>query len=97
MENDEYYEVRFDDATESFDKTRRDGVVNAVCKMFHNVGYTAETCMQTSQVSGSRTICDPATCNTSDETVCNNINKDLSEFGATASFVDSVRHQGKNL
>ena len=90
LENDEYYEVRFDDATESFDKTRRDGVANAVCKTFHNVGYTAETCMQTSQVSGSRTICDPATCNTSDATVCNNINKDLSEFGATASFVDSV-------
>ncbi|MBO4625736.1 MAG: S-layer family protein [Alphaproteobacteria bacterium] len=88
QKNNQYYEVHFDDAKESFDKTRRNSVVSAVCYGLHGVRYSQQSCVQVN--SGTGTVCSPASCNTKDEKTCTDINSDLNDFSMAANFVNDL-------
>lgn len=88
LSNNVFYTVRFDDAKEKKDETRRNGVAKAVCEVLNGVTFTPAGNTPGSQFA--QPIFWNASCSTSDAAKCNKISSELNEFGFSSSIVNNT-------
>ncbi len=89
VSKNKFYEVKFDSVREKNDKTRRDGIVRAVCDVLHNAPFTAGGCTGGGTNVSAQFVCWEPTCAAANADACSKIDKDLHDFGFAAKWNDT--------